>query len=87
MPARASRSRTSISSTTAIASRGVRPAIEGGQSWAVDYTIVLDANWTTRRARISGRSVSGLHSVVLEADGAGHWLVDGENRASPARLP
>jgi len=57
---------------------GCTTAIEGGQTWAVDYAIALDANWTTRRARISGRSASGMHSVVLEADGAGHWLVDGE---------
>jgi hypothetical protein len=57
---------------------GCTTAIEGGQTWAVDYAIALDMNWTTRRARISGRSVFGLHSVVLEADGAGHWLVDGE---------
>ena len=57
---------------------GWTTAVEGGQTWAVDYAIVLDTNWTTRRARISGRSVSGLHSVALEADGEGHWLVDGE---------
>ena len=57
---------------------GCTTAIEGGHTWAVDYAIALDMNWTTRRARISGRSVSGLHSVVLEADGAGHWLVNGE---------
>jgi hypothetical protein len=57
---------------------GCTTAIEGGQTWAVDYAIALDTTWTTRRARISGRSASGLRSIVLEADGAGHWLVDGE---------
>ena len=29
---------------------GCTTAIEGGQTWAVDYAIALDANWTTRRA-------------------------------------
>jgi hypothetical protein len=57
---------------------GCTTAIEGGQTWAVDYSIALDTTWTTRRASISGRSASGLRSVVLEADGAGHWLVNGE---------
>ena len=53
---------------------GCTTAIEGGQTWAVDYAIAVDTTWTTRRARISGRSASGLRSIVLEADGAGHWL-------------
>ena len=50
---------------------GCTTAIEGGQTWAVDYAIALDTTWTTRRARISGRSASGLRSIVLEADGRG----------------
>jgi len=58
--------------------QGCTTAIEGGRAWAVDYAIAADTTWTTRRAHISGRSASGLHSIVLEADGAGHWLVDGE---------
>jgi hypothetical protein len=57
---------------------GCTTAIEDGQTWAVDCAIALDTTWTTRRARISGRSASGLRSIGLEADGAGHWLVDGE---------
>ncbi|MGH2719458.1 MAG: putative glycolipid-binding domain-containing protein [Actinomycetota bacterium] len=61
-----------------LAVEGVASAIEGGQTWAIDYKLVLDATWTTRRAGISGRSALGLRTVALEADGAGHWLVDGE---------
>ncbi len=30
------------------------------------------------RARIRGRSAAGFCSALLEADGAGHWLVGGE---------
>ena len=58
---------------------GCTTALEDGQTWAVDYVIALDTTWTTRRARISGRSASGLRSIVIEADGAGHWLVNGED--------
>jgi hypothetical protein len=57
---------------------GCTTAIEGGQTWAVDYSITLDITWTTRRSRLSGRSASGSRSIVLEADGLGHWRVDGE---------
>jgi hypothetical protein len=56
---------------------GCTTAAQDGQTWAVDYTIVLDATWTTRSARITGRSVAGVRSVALQADGAGSWLVDG----------
>jgi hypothetical protein len=34
--------------------------------------------WTTRSARITGRSASGTRHVRLETDGLGHWRVDGE---------
>jgi uncharacterized protein len=57
---------------------GCTTAIEGGQTWAVDYSITLDITWTTRRSRLSGRSACGSRSIVLEADGLGHWRVDGE---------
>ncbi|MGH8940527.1 MAG: putative glycolipid-binding domain-containing protein [Actinomycetes bacterium] len=58
--------------------QGCTAAVEDGQIWAVDYEIRVDTTWTTRSARISGRSASGSRSTMLEADGAGHWLVDGE---------
>ena len=57
---------------------GCTTAIEDGQTWFVDYAITLDADWITRTARVTSRSASGRRSVLLEADGAGHWLVDGE---------
>ena len=37
--------------------------------------IVLNPDWTTRRAEISSISTSGRRSTLLETDGAGHWLV------------
>jgi uncharacterized protein len=56
---------------------GWTAAIEDGATWAVEYLIEVDAVWATRSARIRGRSGEGFCSTLLEADGAGHWLVDG----------
>jgi hypothetical protein len=55
--------------------------MEDGATWAVEYIIDVDAAWATRKAAIRGRSAAGLCSALLEADGNGHWLVDGK----PAR--
>ena len=57
---------------------GWTTAIEDGATWAVEYAIEVDAAWATRSARARGRSAGGFCSTVLEADGAGHWLIDGE---------
>jgi len=59
--------------------RGCTTAVEDGTAWAVEYAIAVDGAGATRSARISGRSAAGSSSTVLEADGAGHWLVDGES--------
>ena len=58
---------------------GQTAAIEDGVTWAVEYAIEVDAAWATRSARARGRSAGGFCSTVLEADGAGHWLIDGES--------
>ena len=59
--------------------QGCTAAVEDGTPWTVEYAIQVDGAGATRRARISGRSAAGSSTTVLEADGAGHWLVDGEN--------
>jgi len=56
---------------------GHTAAVEDGQPWAVRYSIVIDASWTTRRAHVIGQSGSGHHEVSLESDGAGAWLING----------
>jgi hypothetical protein len=56
---------------------GCTTAVEDGQAWVVRYEIVLDHAWRTRTAHVSGRSASGEHQVQLDADGAGHWRVNG----------
>jgi len=57
---------------------GCTAAIEDGTPWAVEYAIELDGAGATRSARISGRSAAGPCSALLEADGAGRWLVNGQ---------
>jgi hypothetical protein len=57
---------------------GCTTAIEDGTAWSVEYTIELDSGGATRSARVSGRSAAGSRSAVLEGDGMGRWLVDGE---------
>lgn len=56
---------------------GWTTAIEEGVTWAVEYSIDLDGTGATRRARVRSRSAAGFSSALLEADGAGHWLVGG----------
>ncbi len=57
--------------------QGQTAAIEDGVPWVVEYAIDLDATWTTRRARVTGRSPSGRRELLVQGDGGGHWSVDG----------
>ena len=57
---------------------GTTAALEDAQTWVVTYRIVVDAAWLTRSARVSARTAAGARETLLEADGAGHWLVDGD---------
>ena len=57
---------------------GCTAAIEDGTPWTVEYAIELDGAGATRSARIIGRSAAGPCSALLEADGAGRWLVNGQ---------
>ncbi|WP_214107781.1 putative glycolipid-binding domain-containing protein [Acrocarpospora catenulata] len=57
---------------------GCTTAAENDQTWMVRYDIRLDATWTTRTAQIWGRSSTGPWSTLLESDGQGNWLVNGE---------
>ena len=57
---------------------GVTAAVEGGQPWIVDYEILVDADWRTRSAQLTGRSDTGLRTRLLESDGQGRWRIDDE---------
>ena len=56
---------------------GHSTAVEDGRAWAVDYVVVLQADWVTRRVRVRAQSESGSGEVRLERSGQGTWLVDG----------
>jgi hypothetical protein len=56
---------------------GWTTAVEDGQTWVVEYVIDLDGTGATRGARIRGRSAAGSSAALLEADGAGQWVVNG----------
>jgi hypothetical protein len=57
---------------------GWTTAVEDGRPWVVGYDLHLDASWRTVRATLRGRLVSGEGSTVLESEGEGSWLVDGQ---------
>jgi hypothetical protein len=57
---------------------GRTAAIEDGLTWVVDYEIILDDGWVTRSATVAVRTAAGVRSVRLEADGRGHWRLDGQ---------
>lgn len=59
---------------------GTTTAVEEGEAWVVRYVIDLDAGWRTRRAVVSGRARGGHAERMVEADGRGHWTVDGRPR-------
>ena len=56
---------------------GTSVAVDGGAVWTVDYEITVDRELGTRAARITGRSASGRHELLIEGDGSGGWRVDG----------
>ena len=56
---------------------GCTTAVQDDQAWFVHYEIAVDSSWATRAARITGRSPRGSHTVTVESDGAGRWLIDG----------
>jgi hypothetical protein len=55
---------------------GTTAAIEDAQTWVVTYRIEVDATWVTRSAHVTARTAAEARETLLEADGAGRWLVD-----------
>ena len=43
------------------------------------YEIHVDNAWSTRTARVTGRTSAGSRTVVLDTDGRGRWRVDGRS--------
>jgi hypothetical protein len=65
------------STASGVGLTGCTTAFEAGETWAVGYTIALDAAWMTTRASAWSRSVRGTREVRIESAGSGRWLVDG----------
>ena len=57
---------------------GHTAAVEDNRAWAVHYVISVDRAWRTRTARITVWIEKGRREVLLQADGDGRWLVDGQ---------
>jgi len=56
---------------------GYVSAVEDSHPWAVRYDIAVDTTARTRRANIRTTTANGCRALTIEADGDGHWLVDG----------
>lgn len=59
---------------------GYTSAVEGGEPYAVAYSLELDSRWRTRRARVRGHALHHAGEVRIDGDGEGRWTVDGERR-------
>jgi hypothetical protein len=65
-----------------VCAEGAVVAVGEDGPWAVRFTVVLDAAWTTREVTVESVSPGGLRRLVLEGDGGGGWRADG--RPAPA---
>ena len=57
---------------------GTTTGLQDGDTWIVSYSLIIDDLWRTRMARVNSRTASGPAERLLESDGNGHWLIDGE---------
>jgi hypothetical protein len=58
---------------------GTTTGFQDRAAWVVSYDITLDGLWKTRGAQITSRTRLGSLEQHIETDGAGHWLVDGQD--------
>ena len=56
---------------------GTTVGLQDGLAFVVSYKVNVDEAWRTRQALVSTRTSSGSIERLVEADGMGHWLVDG----------
>ncbi|MEH3054644.1 MAG: putative glycolipid-binding domain-containing protein [Patulibacter minatonensis] len=65
------------SGTEATVVRGTVAAVEAGRAYVLSYLIALDGRARTRRAELRLATPTAALRRSVEADGHGHWLVDG----------
>jgi uncharacterized protein len=58
----------------------VADGFEVTEQGAVRFQVLVDNNWCTREARIEAVGSQGTRSLVVTADGAGSWRIDGDER-------
>ena len=63
---------------------GATAAVEGGEAWVVEYSIVLDDGWRTRSAQVTSLSAAGRREVTIRCEPGGRWTIDGEHAEAPA---
>ena len=56
---------------------GLTTAVEDRHTWLVAYEIDIGADWITRHASVTNRTVDGSKTIVLDADEPGRWRVGG----------
>jgi len=52
-----------------------------GEPWELRYVVRVDERWRTRHVEVRRQRPADDARMVVEADGAGRWLVDGEHQA------
>jgi uncharacterized protein len=55
---------------------GYSTAVEEEQAWSVRYSILVDGDWQTLRARVVSRSAMGTRELELARNGTEGWLVN-----------
>jgi len=60
---------------------GTSLVVSDGSPCELHYAVRLDEDWRTRHVEVARQGPSEAARLVLEADGAGRWLVDGQHQA------
>jgi hypothetical protein len=60
-----------------VSARGPEICFEGGERWAAQFAVDLDARWQHERTTVEVLGDAGTRRLALESDGLGSWLRDG----------
>jgi len=68
--------------TRGISAAGYEICVDGGERWAVRFSVELDPAWRHERTTVDVTDATGTRRLELESDGVGSWLHGG--RPDPA---